>query len=470
LSPIPVPVPSAGTPAIADAADASRAEQRRLLWAYGLGDTGTGMAATQLGFYLFVFYTGVAGLPAWMAGLVLMVIKVWDGINDPFVGWLSDHTKSRWGPRLPWIAWSAVPMGVAMAANWWVPPGGIWQKFAYFVVIALLSQGLFTCVNLPYSALASELTVDTSLRTRLNTARFTGSILAGLSGLVLGALLVRGGPSGFFTMGLASGLLIILGTLGCAWGLSPFTGHCQRPTGDPEPIGRQLRRIGANGRFLRVLGLYLLLWCGLQLMQPVSLIFFEAVMRLPKSWSVWILIPFQLSALVGLQVWSRVSYRRGRVHALRWGAGLWIAGCGLSMVLIPLDASVGPLGSLSNMASLGLLVLTIVLVGLGGSTAFLIPWSLLPDAIDADPDKPAGLYTAWMVITQKLGIGLAVFALGNVLSFSGYEASLQWLQPESALLTIRLCMGLIPATLVVLGLLVMRRWPERGLHLQRAPR
>jgi len=63
-----------------------------------------------------------------------------------------------------------------------------------------------------------------------------------------------------------------------------------------------------------------------------------------------------------------------------------------------------------------------------------------------------------------------VFALGNVLSFSGYEAGLQGLQPESALLTIRLCMGLIPATLVVLGLLVMRRWPERGLHLQRAPR
>jgi GPH family glycoside/pentoside/hexuronide:cation symporter len=40
-------------------------------------------------------------------------------------------------------------------------------------------------------------------------------------------------------------------------------------------------------------------------------------------------------------------------------------------------------------------------------------------------------------------------------------------QPDSALLAIRLCMGLIPATLIVLGLVVMRRWPERGLHLLR---
>ena len=46
------------------------------------------------------------------------------------------------------------------------------------------------------------------------------------------------------------------------------------------------------------------------------------------------------------------------------------------------------------------------MVGFGASTAYLIPWSLLPDAIDADPEKPAGIYTAWMVLIQKLGIGV----------------------------------------------------------------
>jgi GPH family glycoside/pentoside/hexuronide:cation symporter len=92
----------------------------------------------------------------------------------------------------------------------------------------------------------------------------------------------------------------------------------------------------------------------------------------------------------------------------------------------------------------------------------LIPWSLLPDAIDADPDKPAGLYTAWMVVIQKFGIGLSVFMLGNGLSLSGYRAcTAPELLPSSALTTIRLCMGLIPAVMVVLGLLVVRRWPRR---------
>ena len=81
--------------------------------AYGLGDAGTGLAATQLGFYLFPFFTCAAGLPAFIAGSLLTVIKVWDALNDPMIGWLSDHTNSRWGPRLPWMLGAALPLGIS---------------------------------------------------------------------------------------------------------------------------------------------------------------------------------------------------------------------------------------------------------------------------------------------------------------------------------------------------------------------
>ena len=63
--------------------------------AYSLGDGGTGLAAAQLGFYLFPFFICDAGLPAFIAGSLLTVIKVWDGLNDPMIGWFSDRTKSR---------------------------------------------------------------------------------------------------------------------------------------------------------------------------------------------------------------------------------------------------------------------------------------------------------------------------------------------------------------------------------------
>jgi GPH family glycoside/pentoside/hexuronide:cation symporter len=139
------------------------------------------------------------------------------------------------------------------------------------------------------------------------------------------------------------------------------------------------------------------------------------------------------------------------------------------MLLVPLDAQLGPLASLSNQLRLGALLGAILLVGLGASTAYLIPWSLLPDAIDVDPEKPAGLFSAFMVFVQKLCISLVLFSFGSLMSLSGYVASQGTNQPQAALVAIRLCMGLIPALLVVLGLVVMRHWPtgrQRQLALE----
>jgi GPH family glycoside/pentoside/hexuronide:cation symporter len=146
-------------------------------------------------------------------------------------------------------------------------------------------------------------------------------------------------------------------------------------------------------------------------------------------------------------------------------------------VLVPLSTSAaslpGELVSGANLPRFALLIGTIMIVGLGASTAYLIPWSLLPDAIDADPDRPAGLYTAWMVLTQKIGIGISIQFLGVLLSLSGYQSArvcgtaVEMVpQPASALLMVRFCMGLIPAVLVALALILMRRWPDRGAHLQ----
>jgi len=349
---------------------------------------------------------------------------------------------------------------------WWVPEGGVWQRTTYYVVMAILLMTAYTSVNLPYAALSTELTPDTAIRTRLNAARFTGSIVAGLSGLVVGAVVLSNGSDGYLLMGRITGTIAAAATLICCWGLAPFAKRAQRPSGASEPVLQQLKRIRSNPRFLMVLGLYLLLWFGLQLMQVVALIWLVQVIHVDPGLSTWILLPFQISALVGLQIWSLVSNRRGRLVALRWGGSIWISACVLSMLFAPLAPNASGL-------ALAPLIGLILLVGLGASTAYLIPWSLLPDAIDADPSHPAGMYTAWMVLGQKLIIGLSMSVFGGLLSLTGYISSqtcngaLSFIQqPATALLAIRLCMGFIPAVLVVLGLVLMQRWPDRGAHLQ----
>ncbi len=436
--------------------------------AYGLGDAGTGLAATTLGFYLFPFFTCAAGLPAFIAGSLLTVIKIWDAINDPLIGWMSDHTQSRWGPRLPWMFAAALPLGISLAAMWWVPEGSTLQRTAYYVLMAILLMTAYTSVNLPYAALSTELTPDTAIRTRLNAARFTGSITAGTMGLLVAYLVLREGGGGYLLMGQITGTIAAVATLLCCWGLAPYAKKAQRPSGNEEPTLQQLRRIRSNPRFLLVLGLYLLLWFGLQLMQVVALIWLVQVIHVPAGMATLLLLAFNIAALIGLQLWSMLSNRHGRITALGWGSSIWIAACLLSMLLTPIPEN-------SEMVALIPVIGLIMLVGLGASTAYLIPWSLLPDAIDADPTHPAGLYTAWMVFGQKFIIGLSMSVFGALLSLTGYistkscDGALSFVQqPESALIAIRLCMGLIPAVLVVLGLVMMRRWPDRGAHLHSA--
>ena len=151
---------------------------------------------------------------------------------------------------------------------------------------------------------------------------------------------------------------------------------------------------------------------------------------------------------------------------------MWIISCTAALFLPALSNSSGVGDGLfmnaNNIILFTLLIFIICLIGIGASTAFLIPWSLLPDAIDEDSEKPAGLYTAWMVLIQKIGIAFSVQLLGFLLYLSGYQSciidkdSLNIMeQCYSAQLTIRLCIGFIPSILVMIGLLIMRKWDQK---------
>jgi GPH family glycoside/pentoside/hexuronide:cation symporter len=437
--------------------------QRRVLLAYGVGDAGTGMASALVGFYLFVFYTAVANLPAWLAGTVLMLVRIWDVFSDQLIGWLGDRTCHQLGPRVPWMLWGALPLGVSMALMWWVPPFMGPGRLLWFVAIAALFQMSYSIVNLPYSALPTELTGSIKLRTRLVSARFSGSVLASLVGLLLGASLTSQGANGYWQLGLIAGLIVTLGSLTSAIGLAPAAAQCRRPSPQQNPFLPQLRSLGRNPFFLRVVLLYLLLWGALQLMQPVAILYLSDALHLPGGWIKGLLIPFQISALLGIWIWNRVAARRSRLRALQIGGLSWILLC-LVAILLPVMPNSGDALADANRGPLLLVLGSLMALGISAATAYLLPWAFLPDAIDAEANHPAGLMTAFLVQIQKLGSALSVFVLGWLLSWSGYQASLGLAQPAEALLMIRLCMGLLPALLVLAGLWVMRDWERIAMN------
>ena len=80
---------------------------------FGAGEFSSSIFFTVTSFWLMIFLTDEVRLSAALAGTALLVGKIWDAVIDPFIGHLSDHTRSRWGRRRPYLLFFSIPFGIA---------------------------------------------------------------------------------------------------------------------------------------------------------------------------------------------------------------------------------------------------------------------------------------------------------------------------------------------------------------------
>ena len=128
---------------------------------YGVGDVGNAVVNAAIQFFLMIFYTDAALIAPALAANALLVGKIWDGINDPLFGWLSDRTTSRFGKRRAYMILGAAPLAVSIMLLWIVPHG--LSELGVFLWIAgtfIFFDTMWTATNVPYYALTAELTED----------------------------------------------------------------------------------------------------------------------------------------------------------------------------------------------------------------------------------------------------------------------------------------------------------------------
>jgi GPH family glycoside/pentoside/hexuronide:cation symporter len=232
--------------------------------AYGAGDLGAAITTNILVFYLLPFFTNVANLPADIAGSILMIGKISDAINDPIIGAMSDRTTSRWGRRLPWMIYGAVPFGVIYILQWIVPEFSnnraieIWCLFVYYVLVSVVFNIAFTAVNLPYTALTPELTRDYNERTKLNSFRFTFSIGGSIVSLILAKLVFDAYPNSgvkpYFILGIICTLLSVIPILWCAVIVTERGAQPILDTSQKRIVGKICASLGSGLIFWGILG------------------------------------------------------------------------------------------------------------------------------------------------------------------------------------------------------------------------
>jgi GPH family glycoside/pentoside/hexuronide:cation symporter len=175
-----------------------------------------------------------------------------------------------------------------------------------------------------------------------------------------------------------------------------------------------------------------------------------------------LMIAVQGTALFMLFIWSYLSQKIGKKLVYFLGMSSWIIAAGGLFFLQP--------------DQIGLMYMMAIMAGVGVSTAYLIPWSMIPDIIELDElqtgQRREGIFYGFMVLLQKFGLALGLFLVGNTLQAYGFkeavigQSSLP-VQPESALLAIRIAVGPIPTVCLIAGLVLMYFYPiTREMHAE----
>lgn len=155
---------------------------------YAMGDFGCNMSFALISSYMADFYTQYIGIPAAAWAVIIILTKIWDGINDPIMGGIMDNVKIGKGKSKfkPWIKIGSIGLVVSGALVFLpIPEAQTWVKIAVCIVTYLLWDICYTLLNVPYGALSSAITGDAVERTQLSTWRSIGAGIGGVLCMLL---------------------------------------------------------------------------------------------------------------------------------------------------------------------------------------------------------------------------------------------------------------------------------------------
>lgn len=400
---------------------------------YGIGAIPGAVKSFALTAFLMIYYNQVIGLSAVLVSTVLMISLVCDAIFDPLIGQFSDHFRSRWGRRIPFMYASAVPTAVLFILLWSPPTGWSQMALAIYLGACVIGVRFFdTFFELPYQAIVPELAPDYNDRTTLFTF---SSIFATASGLGVSLLAYNvflketprgtGGvlsAHGYFSYGAFSAITICLTILICTAGLHRHMPRFAMPPARKISFATMVKEIGGTlnsqsfivlavtAMFMSIaagIGGALNLYWGLYFFQ-----FTQAELSL-------LAIPSLIGGLAGAFSTTYISGRFGKRKAaivLGW---------------IFVIASSGPILArafdLVAAHSTGLLALVIVQAGLGVPAYFMVviilssmTADLVEDAEIRTGRRSEGLLFSVNNLVKKATSGLGTLGAGIILTTVGF--------------------------------------------------
>ena len=450
---------------------------------YGSGDWGIASIGMMRSIFYAIYLTDVVGIEPRLASLGALAGIIWDAINDPIIGILSDRMKSKLGRRRPFLLWFAFPFGLSFIMLWSAPNWDSQVALLLYVTLAfMISDTLTTLVAVPYLSLTPELTQNYDERTSLSSFRTVFQLLGAMTvvisaPMIVDAVILGGGSQqqGFMAAG------AVFGAIGAfplfLIGLFVRERFASEATEQELLSFRETLNLAwQNIPFRYAVGIYMFNWSAVDMVSitfPFFLLYWVAEGNLLAKVN-FLGVDLALeSAFFGVLMfvcilfvpfWLWLSKRRNKIQAYIIGMAAWVVVQALIFTIQPGDTSY--------------MLFLAALAGVGVSAAYILPDSILPDVIEWDElrtgRRQEGIYYGIRTLIRKLTGALIIFVTLQVLGWSGYQSPAEnvtvYQQPASALFMIRMMVSFIGAAILLGTIVFAWSYPltrERYQRIQR---
>jgi glycoside/pentoside/hexuronide:cation symporter, GPH family len=422
---------------------------------YSFGNFANTIAYQVFGNRIQFYYIDVLGLNAGIAGILWSVYGLWNAVNDPLMGQLSDRTRTRFGRRVPYVALGAIPLGLSFFFLWTPPSQSPFILAAYFLMILFIFDTLYSLTFIAYNALFPEVARTHRDRIDLSTTREILATIALIAALILAPILAE--EVGYFTMGAIMGGLIAAGYLIAVIGVK------ERPIDETREqsfgLGHALQIVLANRAFRWFLGANIskeYIWLLLASMLPfwrkyalgiqAEVDVFGVRLSAGDADAILLGVPILL-AIPTLLVWRPIVARLG--YRKTWTIGTLTFLPGLLVMAFAQDFNSGLLGTMLTIPGL--------------ANSMIMPFPVISEIIDEDAKLEHGFRREGLFFGMNSGIiKLAFFAQGLLFAFvtavTGFQSGSD-VQTESAVWGIRFLIGITPAIAALIVAWCMAHYP-----------
>lgn len=432
--------------------------ERLPLWReilYGGGNFSASLFGTIIGTWLSFFYIDTLGFNARAIGIAMIIYSVWNAVNDPLMGFLSDRTRTRLGRRLPYVLFGALPLGLSFIFIFSPPMESLTTPTAqilYYTLSLCVYDFFFTTVLLNWEAVVPDMYAKEKDRSRIIGIAQIADVLGGVvASIAIEPIFTKYGWSAMAVIfGCIGGIVLLL----TVFGIRENPKHASKSA---LSLGKSLRQTFRSRSFMICACCVFFVETARLLLMAVVPYYAKYIFPNVEMAAMIITSVVFVSALIFTPLVIFVSNHIGAKKAYIFSLLVFaVAACGFYFS-----------------SSFVLSIVLSVVLGLGVTGSLLMPKLLYTEIIDEDQLvtglRREGAFYGIQAFIIRLTSGLQALILSLIMTLSGYVEGAST-QVASASTGFRIAMSFLPACMVLIGCLIITRYPLFGDRLAEVKR